>query len=188
MCRRPASPCRRCPRLARRRSRARNASPFDRLRERRVGWRKLVVVALLLAVLAAAGIIFRPDRAIRVATGLVAHNVCSKSFVSGLDPQTAFAETTDRSGIRLLRWGLRYDLDRIRQTVDASVAGLLGSHAVFHEGLGCVLTHGGREPYILKSDIAALRTPKTPPLLAEIAGPAVRSEERRVGKGWRSER
>ena len=116
---------------------------------------------------------YRPDRAIRVATGLVAHNVCSKSFVSGLDPQTVFAETTDRAGIRLLRWGLRYDLDRTRQTVDASVAGLLGSHAVFHEGLGCVLTHGSKEPYILKSDIAALRTPKTPPLLAEIAGPAV---------------
>ena len=116
---------------------------------------------------------YRPDRAIRVATGLVAHNVCSKSFVSGLDPQTVFAETTDGAGIRLLRWGLRYDLDRTRQTVDASVAGLLGSHAVFHEGLGCVLTHGSKEPYILKSDIAALRAPKTPPLLAEIAGPAV---------------
>ena len=116
---------------------------------------------------------YRPDRAIRVGTGLVAHNVCSESFVSGLDPQTVFAETTDRAGIRLLRWGLRYDLDRTRQTVDASVAGLLGSHAVFHEGLGCVLTHGSKEPYILKSDIAALRAPKTPPLLAEIAGPAV---------------
>ena len=116
---------------------------------------------------------YRPDRAIRVATGLVAHNVCSKSFVSGLDPQTVFAETTDGAGIRLLRWGLRYDLDRTRQTVDASVAGLLGSHAVFHEGLGCVLTHGSKEPYILKSDIAALRAPKTPALLEEIAGPAV---------------
>ena len=57
-----------------------------------MGWRKLVVVVLVLAVLAAAGIIFRPDRAIRVATGVVAHNVCSKTFVSGLDPQTVFSE------------------------------------------------------------------------------------------------
>jgi CubicO group peptidase (beta-lactamase class C family) len=128
---------------------------------------------LVIAVPVALALAYRPDRAIRVATGLVAHNVCSKSFVSSLDPQTAFAETTDRPGIRLLRWGLRYDLDRTGQTVDASVAGLLGSHAVFHEGLGCVLTHGSKEPYILRSDIAALRTPKTPPLLAEIAGLAV---------------
>ena len=135
--------------------------------------RKLVLVLLVIAVPVALALAYRPDRAIRVGTGLVAHNVCSESFVSGLDPQTVFAETTDRAGIRLLRWGLRYDLDRTRQTVDASVAGLLGSHAVFHEGLGCVLTHGSKEPYILKSDIAALRAPKTPPLLAEIAGPAV---------------
>jgi hypothetical protein len=110
-----------------------------------VVWRKLVLVLLLIAVPVALALAYRPDHAIRVATGLVAHNVCSKSFVSGLDPQTAFAETTDRSGIRLLR-GLRYDLDRTDQTVDASVAGLLGSHAVFHEGLGCVLTHGSKEP------------------------------------------
>ena len=135
--------------------------------------RKLVLVLLVIALPVALALAYRPDRAIRVATGLVAHNVCSKSFVSGLDPQTVFAETTDRAGIRLLWWGLRYDLDRTRETVDASVAGLLGSHAVFHEGLGCVLTHGSKEPYILKSDIAALRAPKTPPLLAEIAGPAV---------------
>jgi CubicO group peptidase (beta-lactamase class C family) len=135
--------------------------------------RRLIAVALILAVPVTLGITYRPDRAIRVATGLVAHTVCSKSFVSGLDPAAVFAETIDRAGIRLLRWGLKYRLDRAAQTVDASLAGLLGSHAIFHEGLGCVLAHGQREPYVLKSDIAALRTPKTPPLLPEIAGPAV---------------
>ena len=93
-------------------------------------------------------IIFRPDRAIRVATSFVAHNVCSKSFVSGLDPQTVFSETTDRDGIRRLRWGLNYHLDRTGQTVDASLAGLFGSRAAFHEGLGCVLLHGPNEPYL----------------------------------------
>ena len=48
---------------------------------------------------------------------------------------------------------------------------MFGSRAVFHEGLGCVLLHGSREPYILRSDIDALKVPKSPPLLAEIAGP-----------------
>jgi CubicO group peptidase (beta-lactamase class C family) len=135
--------------------------------------RKLIAAVLVLAVPVALCVTYRPDRAIRVATGLVAHNVCSKSFVSGLDPQTVFAETTDRAGIRMLRWGLKYHLDRTGQTVDASLAGLFGRRAAFHEGLGCVLLHGRQEPYLLKSDIAALKTPKTPPLLAEIAGPAV---------------
>jgi CubicO group peptidase (beta-lactamase class C family) len=131
----------------------------------------IIAVVSVLAALAAAAFIFRLDRAIRVATGFVAHNLCSKTFVSGLDPEVVFAETSARAGIRRLRWGLTYHLDRHRQTADASLAGLLGSHAVFHEGLGCVLRHGSDEPYVLKSDIAALKTPKTPPLLAEIAGP-----------------
>jgi CubicO group peptidase (beta-lactamase class C family) len=134
--------------------------------------RKWIAGALVLAAVAAA-IIFRPDRAIRVATGFVAHIVCAKTFVSGLDPQMVFAETTDRAGIRPLRWGLQYSVDSGGNTVDASLAGLFGSRAVFHEGLGCVLLHGTREPYLLKSDIAALKTAKSPPLLAEIAGVSV---------------
>ena len=135
--------------------------------------RKLIWPALVVAGFAALAIHFRPDRAIRVATGFVAHNVCSKGFVSGLDPQKVFAETTDRDGIRRLRWVLSYRLDRRQNIVDASVAGLFGSRAAFHEGFGCVLLHGHAEPYILKSDVAGLRSPKEAPLLPEIAGAAV---------------
>src|SRR4051812_5522555 len=102
--------------------------------------RKLAAGGLILAILIALlalGIAFRPDRAIRVATGFVAHNVCSKSFVSGLDPQRVFAETTARDGIRRLRWVLSYRLDRHQSIVHASVAGLFASRAAFHEGYGC---------------------------------------------------
>src|SRR5258708_25326234 len=117
---------------------------------------------------AGACVVLRPDRAIRVATGVVAHNVCSKAFVSGLDPQTVFSETIEHHGLRRLRRLLKFQLDRAAATVDASVVGMFGSQAVFHEGLGCVLPHGTQEPYILKSDIDALKIPKAPPLLAEI--------------------
>jgi len=139
-----------------------------------VGARKLIAGVLVLAALAAPVIIYRPDRAIRVATASVAHNVCSKAFVSGLDPQTVFADTTERAGIHRIRWGLSYHLDRTGQFVEASFLGRLSSHAAFHEGLGCVLLHGrGAQPYLLRSDIAALKTLKKPPLLPEIAGAAV---------------
>ena len=84
-----------------------------------------------------------------------------------------FAESLDRQGIRRLRWGLRYHLDRADGIVDASFAGMLGSRAAFHDGLGCVTLAGSAKPYLLKSDIAALKIPKTPPLLPEIAGAAV---------------
>ena len=135
--------------------------------------RKLVAGAVILAVPIALCAVYRPDRAIRVATGFVADTVCAKIFVSGLDPQTVFSETTDRAGIRRLRWVLGYRLDRAGTTVDASVAGLFGSRAAFHDGFGCVLLHGADEPYLLKSDIDALKAPKSPPLLTEIAGAAV---------------
>jgi CubicO group peptidase (beta-lactamase class C family) len=135
--------------------------------------RKLIVGALILAVPVALWAKYRPDRAIRVATGYVAHNICSSTFVSGLDPQKVFAEATDRAGIRTLRRFLRYQIDRTAKTVDASTVGLFASHAAFHEGFGCVLIHRSEQPYLLRSDLVALKTPKTPPLLPDIAGPEV---------------
>jgi CubicO group peptidase (beta-lactamase class C family) len=137
-----------------------------------ISW-KWIAAALVAVALAAAAIMFRPDRAFRVATGYVAHNICSKTFVSGFDPQTVFAETIERDGIRRLRSLLRYHLDRAGGIVDASVAGLFTSRAAFHEGLGCVMLLGAEQTYLLRSDIEALKTPKLPPLLPEIAGPGV---------------
>ncbi len=132
---------------------------------------KLVWPAVLLIVagLIVAAVHTRPDLAIRVATNVVAHNVCAKAFVSGLDPQTAFAEITDRDGIRRLRWLLRYGIDRAKGLVTASVAGLFASRAAFHEGFGCVMLLGSQEPYLLKVDVASLKG-KEPPLLPDIAG------------------
>src|SRR3954466_14300533 len=129
-------------------------------------------IAICVAALAGASVYFRLDRAIRVATGVVAHNVCSKAFVSGLDPQAVFAEISDRAGIRQLRHLLRFGLDRTARTVDVSTLGLFRSRAAFHDGFGCVDLHGPNAPYLLKSDIEALKA-KTPPLLPEIAGPAL---------------
>jgi hypothetical protein len=103
-----------------------------------VNLRKWAIIAILIAALAGASVYFRPDRAIRIATGFVAHNICSKTFVSGLDPQTAFSEVSDRAGIRRLRYALRFQIDRTARTVDASTLGLFSSRAAFHDGFGCV--------------------------------------------------
>src|SRR5947199_7387155 len=116
-----------------------------------------------------AAVFTRPDRAVEVATNVVAHNVCDKAFVSGLDPQTAFAEITARDGIRRLSWLLRYSIDRPSGVVAASLAGLFVSRAAFHDGFGCVMLLGPDQPYLLKAEVAALRG-KEPPLLPDIAG------------------
>src|SRR4051812_27423803 len=135
--------------------------------------RKWIAGALVAVALAAAAIPFRPARAVRVATGYVAHNVCSKTFVSGFNPQAVFAETIERDGIRRLRWLLRYHVDSAAKIVEASLAGLFASRAAFHEGFGCVMLLAPEQPHLLRSDIETLKKAKTPPLLPEIAGSAV---------------
>lgn len=115
----------------------------------------------------------RPDLALQVATAVIAHNVCVKVFVSNLDPQTSFDEVTARNGVRLLRPLLRFSVDRANSAIDTSLLGLVASHAAFYIAQGCVLHHRGVTPYILRSDIDALRKPLKPPLLGEIAGAEV---------------
>jgi hypothetical protein len=133
----------------------------------------VAAAALIVAAPIGLGIVYRPDLAIRVGTSAVADQLCAKTFVAGLDPETGFAEIAERPGIRRLRRVLRYHIDRVAGTVDVSAAGLLASHAAFHEGFGCVLVHDGKAPYLPRADIVALTTPKTPPLLPDIAGPAL---------------
>ncbi|HEY2249361.1 MAG TPA: serine hydrolase [Bradyrhizobium sp.] len=137
-----------------------------------MNWRRSLVVAGALTVAAVAGVIGirRPDIAIRAATGSVADALCAKTFVSGLDPEASFAEIMDRPGIRRLKFGMRYQLDRVARQLDVSVAGLFATHTISRDGFGCVRVLGGKEPYLLKADIVALKTPKAPPLLPEIAG------------------
>jgi CubicO group peptidase (beta-lactamase class C family) len=130
-------------------------------------------IALMFAISAALFAGFRPDRAIRAVTGLIAHDICSKTFVSNLDPDQVFAEAVARPGIHRLRWMLRYDIDRSTKAVRATLAGWGSSRAVFRDGLGCITLVPPAEPYLLKADIAALKAAGPGPLLAEIAGPSV---------------
>jgi len=128
----------------------------------------LFVLALILAVPLAFVAIYRPDRAILVGTGAVADVLCAKTFVSGLDIAQAFAETMDRPGLRRLRFGMRYRVDGDAKAIDASMLGFFRSRSVFHDGFGCVLLRGSEQPYLIKGDLAAIRSTKR--LLPDISG------------------
>ncbi|WP_291629818.1 serine hydrolase, partial [Bradyrhizobium sp.] len=99
----------------------------------------------------------------------VADILCSETFVSGLDPQRTFNETTDAMpGTGLIAWAMDYQVDRIRKDVTVTLFGLGRSRAVYREGLGCTLDHG--------VGIAVVEPPATdkqPALLPEIAGPGI---------------
>jgi len=131
--------------------------------------RKLIWLLSVLVIPAAVFVGVGLDRAFRVVTGVVAHDVCSKTFISGFDPQIVFAETIERQGVGRLKWALNYEVDSSNKVVRASLAGWAVSRAAFHDGLGCIILHGSAEPLLPKSSIAELKV--ATPLLAEIGGP-----------------
>lgn len=103
-----------------------------------------------------------------VATGFVANILCSETFVSGLDPEKTFAETTDAMpGSHLITWAMDYNINRARKDVTVRLFGFGQSHAIYHNGAGCYLDHGGAV-----AGIAVPPADHQQTLLPEIAGPA----------------
>jgi CubicO group peptidase (beta-lactamase class C family) len=130
------------------------------------------IVSITLALAAAAPLLsgcgqLSPARAAHVATGLVSHQLCSATFVAGLDPDAYFREALAPI-VGPVRPLLSHTIDRERGEVTARFVGLAESRAVFRGPLGCVLAQD-RAP--VPTALAA--TPATPSLLPPIAGAAL---------------
>jgi CubicO group peptidase (beta-lactamase class C family) len=97
------------------------------------------VFAVLLLALIAAAVVFRPDRAGRVAAGMAAHNMCSAVFVAGLDPDATLNELIKPIIGRPLDKLVRYRIDRAHHGVDATFAHVFHARADFTPGYGCRL-------------------------------------------------
>jgi CubicO group peptidase (beta-lactamase class C family) len=79
----------------------------------------------------------------RVVTGFVGHTLCSAAFVSGVNPDEAYADTMDAMpGGGLIAWAINYRIDRQAKQVMVTLLGGGQSRTVYREGLGCYLTHG----------------------------------------------
>jgi CubicO group peptidase (beta-lactamase class C family) len=125
---------------------------------------------LLGVLIAAAGLVYRPDKTLRVATGFTAHTLCSETFISGFNPGEIYAQTiAPYPGVGLLAGFMHDAVDRAKQEVRIDLGGYFASRAIYRDRLGCMLVEGagpvddGRPP--------DSRFP--PPLLPEIAGPAL---------------
>jgi CubicO group peptidase (beta-lactamase class C family) len=128
----------------------------------------LLVTSTLCGALALTAV--RVHDAPRVATGFVAHILCSDTFVSGLDPDRMFAETTGAiPGAGLITWGMDYRIDRAQKDVNVTLFGGGRSHAVFREGLGCYLAH---DDVTVDASLPSAAADTRDPLLPEIAGPS----------------
>jgi hypothetical protein len=136
--------------------------------------RKLAATALIVTTasalaVGAAAFEFRPDRALRVATGLTAETLCTDVFITGLDPQAVFAQAIKaRPGVKLVARHISYRVDRDGRSVRATWFGHFPSTAVLRPGRGCLVVHG---------DVPAPAAPgaaeAAPRLLPDIAGPDV---------------
>ncbi|MDP1582740.1 MAG: serine hydrolase [Bradyrhizobium sp.] len=132
------------------------------------------LILILVATIALSALALTAVRArdiFKVATGFVANVICSETFVTGADPATIFAETAAAMpGTGLFGWALNYDVDRTRRDVTVTLLGVGRSRAVYREGVGCHLDHGGAV-----ADIPLPATEGIPsqPHLPEIAGNSV---------------
>jgi CubicO group peptidase (beta-lactamase class C family) len=137
-----------------------------RLMARTTLTRTVVVPGALMGLGIIALALSRPDLALKTGVGTAAHDLCSETFVSGLDPSQTFAESlAPRPGFRWIAPAIRYEVDRERREVRASLLGLLARRATFRGAGGCVLLDGeGTAPALSVGEHA-------PALLADIAGP-----------------
>ncbi len=86
--------------------------------------RRLIGLGMLAALLVAA-LWFRPDRALQVATGVVAGTLCSEVFVSGQEPDQVYAQALlPTPGLKLLAKRMHYTVDRAQKEVRADWAEL----------------------------------------------------------------
>ncbi len=132
----------------------------------------LVVAGLVVAGLAIAAAVFRPGKAVRVATGLVSHTLCSETFVAGLDPDQTFAETVrTMPGVRRLVPWLHYRVDRTAREVSTTLGGRFEMRAVYHDGVGCtVALPAPAGPATPLPSPASAATPAAAPAPASAAG------------------
>jgi CubicO group peptidase (beta-lactamase class C family) len=109
-------------------------------------------------------------RVVGVPVHFASHQLCSATFVAGLD-STEFYNEAIKPKLGAARGLLRYDVDRQLQEVRTSLAGLVYSRAVYDGPFGCRVLHPGREVRFFKgeADDQKPATSSLPPL----AGPDV---------------
>lgn len=107
------------------------------------------------------------DRAAGVAAGFVSHQLCSATFVSGLEPEAFYREAIAPT-LQPVEFLASHKVDREKREVTASFAGLGEHRAVYRGPTGCLVV---QEPLPAAEKIDL--PPPAPALLPEIAGPQI---------------
>ncbi|GGA01209.1 serine hydrolase domain-containing protein [Dyella caseinilytica] len=109
--------------------------------------RVMVVTGVgLLVVVVAFIAIRRPGRAALVGAGMAAHNLCSATFVAGLDPDATLQELVRPVIGEPLGRFVHYRIDRADQSVETTFLGVFHAHAHFTPGYGCRMVFADTPP------------------------------------------
>src|SRR5262245_10081138 len=85
-----------------------------------------------------------PARVAGVPVHFTSHQLCSATFVAGMDP-TQYYDEAIKPKLGPISGFLWYEVDRQRQEVRTNLAGLIHSRAVYDGPFGCRVLHPGRE-------------------------------------------
>jgi hypothetical protein len=107
-------------------------------------WRLALTLTGIGAAVAALGTCAGPARVAGVPVHFASHQLCSAAFVAGLDPTEYYNEAI-KPKLGPAAALLRYEVDRQKREVRASLAGLVHSRAVHDGPFGCRVLHPGRE-------------------------------------------
>jgi CubicO group peptidase (beta-lactamase class C family) len=110
----------------------------------RKNWRLALTLTCLGAATTALAGFGGPARIAGVPVHFTSHQLCSATFVAGLEPTRYYNEAI-KPKLGPVGALLRYEVDRQKQEVRASLAGLVHSRAVFDGPFGCRVLHPGRE-------------------------------------------
>src|SRR5262245_23422242 len=111
-----------------------------------------------------------PARVAGVPVHFASHQLCSATFVAGMDPTEYYNEAI-KPKLGPIGAVLRYEVDRQRQEVRTHLAGLVHSRAVHDKPFGCRVLHPGRDVRLFRGEVDDREpTVVSPP---PIAGPGI---------------
>jgi len=115
-----------------------------------------------------------PARVVGVPVHFASHQLCSATFVAGLDPTEYYNEAI-KPKLGPVGAFLRYEVDRERLEVRTSLGGLVRSRAVHDGPFGCRVLHPGREVRFFEGEAENRQLPA--PSVSPIAGPDIVAPE-----------
>jgi CubicO group peptidase (beta-lactamase class C family) len=111
-----------------------------------------------------------PARVAAVPVHFASHQLCSATFVAGIDPTEYYNEAI-KPKLGPVSSFLRYEVDRRRLEVRTHLAGLIYSRAVYDGPFGCRVLHPGRETRFFQVEADDREPPVMSP--SAIAGPGI---------------